>query len=48
MACSEVDAGLFFQPGFHGQAVGLLVALDAGAPDRRPLGEVKGAELDAG
>ena len=45
---SEIDPALFFQVGFHGQAIGLFVALDAGAPDRRPFGEVEGAELDAG
>ena len=43
----QIDAGLVFQQGFHGQAIGLLIALDAGAPDRRPPGEVKGAKLDA-
>jgi hypothetical protein len=44
----QIQAPFLFQVGFHGQAVGLLVALHPGAPDRRPLGEIEGAELDAG
>ena len=33
---------------FHGQAIGLLIALDPGAPDRRAFGGVQQPELDAG
>ena len=45
---AQLDQRLMLQAGLHGQAIGLLVALDPGAAHRRPFGEVQGAELDAG
>jgi hypothetical protein len=42
-----MDAGLLFQVGLHGQAVGLFVALDPGASDRRSFGGIQPAELNA-
>ena len=43
-----MEARLALQMRFHGQPIGLLVALDPGAPDRRAFAGIQEPELDAG
>ena len=47
-ALTEVEVLLLLHDGLHRQAVELLVALEAGGLDGRPLGGVQEAEVDGG
>ncbi len=43
-----MDTWFLLQMGLHSQAIGLFVALDPGAPNRRTFGGIEQSELNAG